>query len=79
MAAAAEPLPTARKSDAIQGTGTKPVPPAAADRRAMEATMARMLQAARDTAGDALAAAAATAYLLGFSAAVHAALGKLFY
>jgi len=45
----------------------------------MEATMARLLQAARDNARDVLAAAAAAAYLLGFLAAVDAALSKLFY
>ena len=58
---------------------SRPVPLAAADRRAMEATMDRLFQAARDGAHDVLAAVAAAAYLIGFFAAINAALGKLFY
>ena len=41
--------------------------------------MSRLLQAARDNAGDVLAALAASAYFLGFFGAVHAALSKLAY
>jgi hypothetical protein len=52
---------------------------AAAGHRAMEATMDRLFQAARDGARDVLAALAAAAYFTGFFAAINAALGKLFY
>ena len=39
----------------------------------------RLLEAARDNAADVLAAAAASAYFLGFLAAIQAALDKLSY
>jgi hypothetical protein len=39
----------------------------------------RLLEAARDNAADVLAAAAASAYFLGFFAAIRAALDKLSY
>ena len=41
--------------------------------------MSRLLEAARDNAADVLAAAAASAYFLGFLAAIEAAIGKLLY
>ena len=41
--------------------------------------MSSLFQAARDNARDILAAAAASAYFLGFFGAIHAALGKLAY
>ena len=45
----------------------------------MEETMSRLFHGARDNASDTLAALAASVYLLGFLAAVEAALGKLLY
>ena len=41
--------------------------------------MSRLFRAARDNASDVLAAVAASAYFLGFFAAIHAALDKLAY
>ncbi len=41
--------------------------------------MSRLFEAARDNAGDILAAVAASVYFLGFFGAIHAALGKLAY
>ena len=41
--------------------------------------MSHLFRAARDNASDILAAVAASAYVLGFFVAVHAALAKLTY
>lgn len=41
--------------------------------------MSRLLQAARDNAGDILAALAASVYFGGFFSAIYAALDKLSY
>jgi len=41
--------------------------------------MTRLVQDTHGIGADVLAAAAASAYFLGFFGAVHAALGKLFY
>ena len=50
-----------------------------AEDRVTEPTMSRLLDAARDNAVDALAAAGAAAYFLAFLASVLTALGKLPY
>ena len=69
MLAAARPRPGDRRR----------LVPAAQDRATPEPVISRLFQAARDNARDILAAAAASAYFLGFFGAIHVALDKLAY